>query len=165
MCLWNRQNALSYNWYLFIVCVNIPCMGIFFCYSRIYFFAQKSNNTSKSSNFGKSIRLAKTLFASFLLYTLCWMPFGLAVIFDFDNKLPRYIVLYSTALGLLNSSLNPIIYSIFNSNFRSACLNLFNKICCCTSFFNLTINKVSASGNQISSNTANILQNRALYNT
>ena len=165
MCLWNRQNALSYNWYLFIVCVNIPCMGIFFCYLRIYFFTKKSNNISKSSSLNRSIRLAKTLFASFMLYNICWMPFGLSVMFDFDNKVPRIILLYSTALGLLNSSLNPIIYSIFNSSFRTASMNLFHKICCCSSFLNLRVNKVSASGNQTSSNIANSLQNRALYDT
>ena len=129
MCLWNRQSNLSYNWYLFIVCVTIPCIGIFFCYSRIYVFARKSKNKSKSLSLNKSIRLAKILFASFMLYTICWMPFGFVVLFDFDDKVPRSLVLYSVALGLLNSSLNPIIYSVFNSNFRKSCGIIFNKMC------------------------------------
>ena len=168
LCLFNRQFNLTYNWYLDIVNIIIPSMCFSICYSRIYVFARKSKKKSKSSSVNRSIHLAKTFFVSFMVYTICWMPFGFIVVFDFDNKLPRNVVMYSVALGILNSSLNPIIFVVFNSNFRKSCENLFNKICCC-SFMNLRNNRVSDSGNQRSTmqtNNANNLvqiQTRALY--
>ena len=167
--MWNMKSNLVYNWYLIIVNVVIPCMAIFICYSRIFVFTQKSKNRSNSSSVNRSIHLAKTFFVSFMVYNICWMPFGLVVLIDFDGKLPRSVVLYTVALAIINSSLNPIIYAIFNSNFRSACLNLFKKICCCASFFKRENNKVSPSGNQLSSasNGNNLvkIQTRALYDT
>lgn len=149
----------------------IPYLGIIFCYSRIYFFAHKSNNRSNNSSLNRSIRLAKTLFASFLLYNICWMPIGLVVLFDLDELAPNVsIVMYPMVIGFLNSSLNPIVYPVFNSNFRSACGNLFNKICCCCceSFLNMRRNTISASGNQLSASNSNSRvkkQTRPLYNT
>ena len=169
-CIFNRQLNLSYNWYLDIVNVFIPSVSFFFCYWRIFVFTHKSKNTSKSSSVNRSIHLAKTFFVSFLVYNICWMPFGLVVVLDFDNKLPRSIVMYSIASGILNSTLNPIIYVVFNSNFRKSCENLLNKICC-FSFLNLRNNRVSASGNHnsiIQTNNPNNLvqiQTRVLYDS
>jgi hypothetical protein len=167
--LFNRQFNLTFNWYLDIVNIIIPSMCFSIYYSRIYVFARKSKKKSKSSSVNRSIHLAKTFFVSFMVYTICWMPFGFIVVFDFDNKLPRSVVMYSTALGIINSSLNPIIFVVFNSNFRKSCDNLFHKIFCC-SFMNLRNNRVSASGNHQfiigNANTLNNLvqiQTRALY--
>ena len=159
--MWNRNSNLSYDWYLVIFNVVIPCLGIIFCYSRIYVFTQKSKNRSNNLSVNRSIHLAKTFFVSFMVFMICWIPYGLVVLVDFDGKVPRNVVLYSIALAILNSSLNPIIYAIFNSNFRNSCVNLFNKICCCSSFLNLR----NAFANQIYSNTTNTLQNRAFHNT
>lgn len=164
--MWNRNSNLSYNWYLVFVNVVIPCLGIIFCYSRIYVFTQNSKNRSNNLSVNRSIHLAKTFFASFMVFAICWMPYGLVVLIDFDYKVPRSLVLYSDALGILHSSLNPIIYLVFNSNFRIACGHLFNKICCCVKFLNLRNNTVSASVNHLSTiaNNVNTLQKRALYN-
>ena len=164
--MFNMRSNLAYNWYLIIVCVTIPCMGIFFCYSRIYFFTQKSKNRSNSSRLNISIHLAKTFFVSFIVYTICWMPFGIVLLINFDGKLPRSAVAYTVLLAIINSSLNPIIYAIFNSNFRNSCANLFKKICC----FKLRNNKVSVTLNHLSTiaNTANNLvqiQSRPLNDT
>lgn len=147
--MWNRNSNLSYNWYLVFINVVIPCLGIIFCYSRIYVFAQNSKNRSHNLSVNRSIHLAKTFFVSFMVYTICWIPYGLVVLIDFDHKVPRSVVLYSDALGIFHSSLNPIIYLVFNSNFRIGCFNLFKKIGCCSSFLNRRNNKVSASANQI----------------
>jgi hypothetical protein len=145
--MWNRKSSLSYKVYVIIINILIPCVGIIFCYSRIYVFTHKSKNKSNNSSLNRSIRLAKTLFASFLLYGICLMPFSIVVLFDLDDLAPNVsIVMYPLAIAFLNSSLNPIIYTVFNSNFRDSCGNLFNKICCCVSFLNLRSNQVFASG-------------------
>ena len=168
-CTWNMKSNVVYNWYLIIVNVVIPFNAIFFCYSKIYIFTQKSKNRSLSLGLNRSIHLAKTFFASFMVYSICWMPFGIVLLLDFDSKLPKSVVVYSIALAILNSSLNPIIYAICNSNFRNSFGHLFHKICCCSFNFNLRINKISDSGNRLStqSNGNNPVKNqtRALYDT
>lgn len=130
--MWNRQASLSYNWYLSSAYIIAPCLAIFLCYSRIFYFSHKSKNRSNSSNTVNSLRLAKGLFVSFILYTICWLPYGLVLLIDFEDRFPRSVLMFSMTLGHLNSALNPIIYFYFNSAFRQGCVNLFNKICCCT---------------------------------
>lgn len=114
--------------FLIILSIIVPCIVIFFFYVRIFYFSFKSGYKSNGSNTKKSLRLAKVLFASFMLYTICWMPYGLVVLINFDDQYSRTAIMYLMALGHLNSSLNPIIYFYFNSAFRHGCLNLFNKI-------------------------------------
>ena len=163
ICIWNRKSNLSYKLYLTIINIVIPFLGIIFCYSRIYVFSNKSKNRSNSSSVNSSIRLAKSLFASFMLYMICWSPIGLVLLVDLDDFVSSAsLVMFPVALAFLNSSLNPIIYAVFNSNFRSACGHLFEKICCC---LNLRNNTVSASGNHLSDKNDNNLQNRVLYNS
>ena len=111
--------------------ITLPCVIIFLIYLRIFIFTYKSRNTSISSSASKSIRLAKSLFASFMLFAICWMPYGLVVMIDFQDKLPRSFIMFTMTLGHLNSSFNPIFYVVYNSAFRRGCVNLLKKILCC----------------------------------
>ena len=142
--------------------ITLPCVIIFLIYLRIFIFTYKSRNTSISSSASKSIRLAKSLFASFMLFAICWMPYGLVVMIDFQDKLPRSVIMFTMTLGHFNSSLNPIFYLIFNSDFRRGCVNFFSKVFCCGASFRN--NKISASENQASLNNSLVkTQNRTLY--
>ncbi|XP_049872889.1 tyramine/octopamine receptor-like [Pectinophora gossypiella] len=71
----------------------------------------------------KERRAARTLGIIMGSFVICWMPFFLMYIaLPFcpwccpDNKLINFI----TWLGYVNSTLNPIIYTIFNLDFRKA---------------------------------------------
>lgn len=129
--MWNRLAALSYDLYLDILCVMLPCGAIFLCYMKIFIFAYKSKNKSNSSSLNQSVRLAKGLFGSFMLYVVCMIPMGVTFLIDFfSNNLPISAIMYSQMLSHLNSSLNPILYAVYNSAFRNGCVNLFNKIFC-----------------------------------
>ena len=136
-------------------------MAIFLCYLKIFIFTYKSRNKSKSSSATKSIRLAKGLFASFMLFTVCWMPYGLIVMIDFQDKLPRSVIMFTMTLGHYNSSLNPFLYAMFNSAFRRGCINLFKKLGC-GSICTFGINRVNTTERQSASNSTTKNQNRTM---
>ena len=161
-CVWNRLASFSYNLFLSFVSVIIPCVVIFLFYVRIFYYSYKSGQRSNSSSDKKSIRLAKGLFASFMIYTLCWMPYGLVVLINFYDQFPRTVMMFTMTLGHLNSSLNPIIYFYFNSTFRRGCLNLFSKVFFFTPFFRKRNNRISSNGNTPSTNNLVKIQNRTL---
>ena len=58
------------------------------------------------------------------MFILCWLPFFLMyVILPFCTTCAQpsvKLVNFITWLGYVNSSLNPIIYTIFNMDFRKA---------------------------------------------
>ena len=136
--------------------IVIPCLAILFCYIKIFIYTYKSKNRSHCSNKTQSIRLAQGLFASFMLFTICWLPYGLIVMTDFQNKLPRSALMFTMTFAHLNSSLNPILYAIFNSSFRRGYAILFNKIFCCFgSYCKLTTNKVSNERNSYANTLTN----------
>jgi hypothetical protein len=110
--------------------IVIPCVCILICYARIFFFAKKSRtrvaaHSQKKRDMNSSLRLVKSLFASFMLFTVCWLPYGLIVMLDFADKLPPSAVGFSMTIAHLNSSLNPILYAKFNLEFRKGCFNMF----------------------------------------
>jgi hypothetical protein len=116
--------------------IVVPCICILFCYFRIFYYVRKSKakitaklakQTAKSTNaeMKKSIRIAKGLFASFMLFTLCWLPYGIIVMSDYHDQLPRTAHMFSMLLAHLNSSLNPLLYAIFNPGFQRGYLTFF----------------------------------------
>ena len=148
--------------FMMITYIILPCVVILQFYVRIFIFTYKSRNKAKSSSAIKSIRLAKSLFVSYMLFTVCWLPYGLVVMIDFEDKLPRSVIMFTMTLGHFNSSLNPIFYLIFNSDFRRGCVTFFSKVFCCGASFRN--NKISDSGNQASLNNSLVkTQNRTLY--
>ena len=116
--------------------IVIPCLAILFCYIRIFLHSNRSkkkmirNGSITRSRHRHSLRLAKGLFAAFMLFTVCWLPYGLIVMVDFEDKLPRSAIMFTMAIAHLNSSLNPVLYGIFNSAFKRGYYNLFRMIFC-----------------------------------
>ena len=81
-CVWDRLASLSYSIFFPMSSIVMPCVLIMICYLRIFLFAYRSNSKVEAVNkkdhknntkdLHKSLRIAKGLFASFLLFTVCW---------------------------------------------------------------------------------------------
>uniref|UniRef100_T1IYY6 G-protein coupled receptors family 1 profile domain-containing protein n=1 Tax=Strigamia maritima TaxID=126957 RepID=T1IYY6_STRMM len=71
----------------------------------------------------KERRAARTLGVIMGVFVVCWLPFFLMyVILPFCNNCKKSpeLINFITWLGYVNSTLNPVIYTIFNIDFRRA---------------------------------------------
>lgn len=154
-CVWDRLASHSYSIFFPMSSIVVPCISILFCYMRIFFYANgaktkvipkhavsmasssKSNastiitsstNVLDHNSLSRSIRIAKGLFASFMLFTLCWLPYGIIVMSDYRDKLPRTAHMFSMTVAHLNSALNPVLYGVFNPAFRRGYKLMFDLI-------------------------------------
>jgi hypothetical protein len=92
-----------------------------------------SSNHKQAQHYqAQSLHLAESLFGSFLLFATCWMPYGLIVMLDYSDRLPRTALMFATGIAHFNSALNPILYTIFNQSFRHAFSMVYKRLFCCT---------------------------------
>ena len=128
----------------------IPCVIMLALYCKLYMYARQQVKSIKStmvhgnlndskSGRGNSSKLsdhkaAVTLGVIMGVFLFCWLPFFILNLIEaFCKCAPIILFQILTWLGYINSCLNPVIYSIFNSEFRDAFKRiLFPKSCHCT---------------------------------
>lgn len=124
----------------------IPCVVMLALYCKLYMYARAqvksikstfvhshlSDSQVKNLSSGRDHKAAITLGVIMGVFLFCWLPFFiLNLVQAFCKCAPIILFQILTWLGYANSSLNPIIYSIFNSEFRNAFRRiLFPKTCC-----------------------------------
>ncbi|XP_052771864.1 dopamine receptor 1-like isoform X1 [Mya arenaria] len=126
----------------------IPCIVMLALYCKLYMYAREQvrcinstlvhNQIGDSRNSGQASRLsdhkaAVTLGVIMGVFLFCWLPFFILNLYEaYAKNTPIIVFQILTWLGYFNSCLNPIIYSIFNSEFRNAFKRiLFPRTCPC----------------------------------
>ncbi|XP_038633419.1 sphingosine 1-phosphate receptor 4 [Scyliorhinus canicula] len=116
-----------------VVMFSIIIIGIVALYSSIYHLVRNSAKTvSSSRSKQKSIRLLKTVFMIVAAFVICWSPLFVLLLLDVFCFSPSCTKLHSMewtiALAVVNSAINPIIYSFGSNDVKRAILKL---LCCC----------------------------------
>lgn len=132
----------------------LPCIVMLALYCKLYMYAREQvrcinstlvhNHVGEARGSGQASRLsdhkaAVTLGVIMGVFLICWLPFFILNLVEAYCKCAP-IVLFQilTWLGYFNSCLNPIIYSIFNTEFRNAFKRiLFPRSCQCVNRDNM----------------------------
>jgi len=94
---------------------------------RVQVFIRRQKDFGKNQS--KEQKAARTMAVIVVTFIVCWLPFfTMYVILPFCSTctVHRRVQIFITWLGYLNSTLNPIIYTIFNPYFRQAFRNLLS---------------------------------------
>ncbi|XP_062452209.1 sphingosine 1-phosphate receptor 4 isoform X2 [Rhea pennata] len=138
LCNFNACSALlplySKNYILFsVVMFSIILLGIVGLYVSIYQLVQASSKQISSRHSRKrSLHLLKTVLMILGVFIICWSPLFILLLFDVfcETQTCRHLHSLDWTLGLaiLNSAINPVIYS-FRS--REVCHAMKSLLCCC----------------------------------
>nr|QVK45863.1 G protein-coupled receptor [Proales similis] len=162
-CLFDRLKK-GFTIPFVVICIYLPCIVISICYLQIFLFikqvkgrVQNQVNSAKSSRL--TILVAKSLFAAFFLFAICWLPLSVIYLVGFEDYLPAWLHAYSNLLAHVNSALNPILYALYNPTLRDAYKIIFRKLTCSCLFPSFKSNRLSCSE---SSSRKNLQKNTIL---
>lgn len=139
-CVWDRTADFSYTLFFALVGVVLPLIVISVCYARIFLFVRQAkkriaqsgdqSDLKQKKERQDSIKLARTLFIIFVVFTICWTPYAFMVVLDVNDTFAMELHAFSILLAHTNSSINCVLYGVFNNNFRKGYKDLLMCVSC-----------------------------------
>ncbi|KAI5609830.1 sphingosine 1-phosphate receptor 4, partial [Silurus asotus] len=142
----------------FIILLSI--CGLYFA---IYWRVRKNTSTALVKSRKRSIRLLKAVISIVAAFVLCWGPLFVLLLIDYYcySRLceslfsPQWVI----ALAVLNSAINPLIYSMGSQDLRKAICSLLCCICRPESFSSKETSSTSVSRHSSLRNSFNKVRN------
>ncbi|XP_072516458.1 sphingosine 1-phosphate receptor 4 [Salminus brasiliensis] len=111
----------------FIILLTIGAL-----YFAIYWHVRSSTDASSTRNRKRSLRLLKAVISIVGIFIICWGPLFILLLMDYYCYSRRCSALFNPhwviSLAVLNSAMNPLIYSFGSLELRKAIASL---LCCC----------------------------------
>ncbi|XP_019410862.1 PREDICTED: sphingosine 1-phosphate receptor 3 [Crocodylus porosus] len=108
-------------------------VAIVILYARIYILVKSSSrNVTNHNNSERSMALLRTVVIVVGVFIACWSPLFILLLIDVACKVKQCAILYAAdwfiVLAVLNSAMNPIIYTLASKEMRRA---FFRLVCGC----------------------------------
>ncbi|XP_076995669.1 sphingosine 1-phosphate receptor 3 [Tamandua tetradactyla] len=139
-CLYNLPDCSTilplYSKKYIAFCISIfiaILVTIVILYARIYFLVKSSSrNVANHNNSERSMALLRTVVIVVSVFIACWSPLFILFLIDVACKVKECTVLFEAqwfiVLAVLNSAMNPIIYTLASKEMRRA---FFRLVCTC----------------------------------
>ena len=126
------SSVYTVGWAVVAGIVPLSIMGSL--YSRIVkrlWFTEQANEATQRAMLRYRRRVTKLVIAVTVVYALCWIPELTIYFLGFTGAIDLTPIHFSIASALVffNSTINPIVYSLQSSTFRT---HFWNLICCTT---------------------------------
>ena len=117
------------NFSLIISIDTLPVVIACICYFKIWKVVFRSKKTVNKGNATKDKSIYRTLIITLIAMLVTCMPIGLSIMAESWHIWDVNLYLYRLASYMLvsGSFLNPLIFAVFNRQFREAYLELFSK--------------------------------------
>lgn len=121
---WHHQEIFESSWEFVLMLKFCWCFSFFFFLSFSVAIFQSSKSRKETIETKRERKAAKTLAIITGAFVVCWLPFFLMALFlplcgescSLNDKVASLFLW----LGYFNSTLNPVIYTIFSPEFRQA---------------------------------------------
>uniref|UniRef100_A0A8C2ZQK9 Teleost multiple tissue opsin 3b n=1 Tax=Cyclopterus lumpus TaxID=8103 RepID=A0A8C2ZQK9_CYCLU len=116
---WHQRStaARSYVSCLFVFCLLLPLLLMFFCYGRILLAVRAVTRINQSSAERREARVLLMVVSMVTGYLLCWMPYAVVAMlasFGQSGVVPPAASLIPSLLAKTSTVLNPVIYVLLN---------------------------------------------------
>lgn len=137
---WN-VNDISYIALLLTIAILTTMIVIICCYIAIFKFVRRSsrqiqghiqsenhdNQHISTTTTNRETKIIKIFVAVVCVYVICWTPVCVVGIFEvMDHAAPRFVYIIIYYLMFSSSFWNPIIYGVFNTQFKEAFKQMYN---------------------------------------
>ncbi|XP_077863871.1 LOW QUALITY PROTEIN: melanopsin-B-like [Saccoglossus kowalevskii] len=79
-----------------------------------------TRNTRHAKLSKQQKRLLKMIFAIFAVFILCWVPYGIVVLIDFQDRLSQTVHIIVWVIAHASAALDPVIYAVTNKRFQQS---------------------------------------------
>ena len=160
---WNTRD-ISYITFLLTVAILITMIVIIFCYSAIFMFVRRSsrqiqnhiqlenrnNQQFTTATTKRETKIIKVFVAVVCVYVLCWTPVCIVGIFEIiDRTAPRFVYIIVYCMMFSSSFCNPLIYGLFNPQFKEAFKQMYKTVTLNTSQTNSASERLNPLGEEL----------------
>jgi hypothetical protein len=119
-CIWDRMATYSYTVVFSVGLVWIPLLVVGISYISLFkFVLRKRKQIAAANNTNRPLKLARTIFIVYAVFSVCWIPFAVLIVADAEDTFPHEVHLLITVFAHLHPSMNWLIYYLTNGNFKS----------------------------------------------